>query len=92
MIHEIRTAMRDPNKWVVRLRYVDSKGIATIRVVSPIRLEGDSIMVLCLAREECRRLLLKRVSKVELVAASDVLMPVEIIQERLEATDQREGK
>jgi hypothetical protein len=35
---------------------------------------------------------LKRVSKVELVAASDVLMPVEIILERLEATDQREGK
>jgi predicted DNA-binding transcriptional regulator YafY len=77
----LMTAMRDPDQWVVRLRYVDSKGVATIRVVSPIRLEGDSVMVLCLAREECRRLVLKRVSQVELVAACDVLMPVSITVE-----------
>lgn len=82
MITELRTAMRDPDRWVVRVRYVDSKGIATVRVVSPIRLEGDSIMVLCLARQECRRMVLKRVSRVELVAACDVLMPVEIIVEK----------
>lgn len=76
-------ALRDPDRWVVRLRYVDSKGVTTVRVVSPIRLEGDSVMVLCLAREECRRLIMARISNVELVAACDVLMPVEIIVERL---------
>lgn len=73
------TALRDPDQWVVRLRYVDSKGVATIRVVSPIRIEGASFMVLCLAREECRRLILARVSDVELVKACDVLMPVAIV-------------
>jgi hypothetical protein len=41
-------------------------------------------MVLCLAREECRLLAMDRVSEVELVAACDVLMPVEIIVESVE--------
>lgn len=75
--------MCDPERWVVRLRYRDSKGVTTVRVVSPIRFEGvsakRSVMVLCLSREECRRLILVRVSDVELIPASDVLMPVEIV-------------
>lgn len=77
---KILTAMRDPDRWVVRLRYVDSKGVATVRVVSPIRLEGKMLMVLCLAREQCRLLVLERVSDVELLPACDVLMPVPIVQ------------
>ncbi len=71
--------MRDPDKWVIRLRYVDSKGVATVRVVSPIRLEGKSLMALCLAREECRRLILDRITCVEMVPSCDVLMPVPIV-------------
>lgn len=73
-------AMRDPDNWVVRLRYVDAKGTTTVRVVSPIRFEGELVMVLCLAREQCRLLALERVSHVELLPASDVLMPVPITQ------------
>ena len=72
-------AMRDPDRWVVRIRYTDSKGKVTIRVVSPICLIKDSILVLCLAREEPRRLKVNQISDVELVAASDVLMPVPIV-------------
>ena len=72
-------AMRDPDTWVVRLQYKDSKGVVTIRVVSPVRIEDDAVLALCLAREECRLFKLEQVSQVELVRSSDVLMPVEII-------------
>lgn len=78
--HSLIAAMRDPDNLVVRLQYQDSTGKTTIRVVSPIRLEGDSIMALCLAREQCRRLILSRISKVELIRACDVLMPVPIVE------------
>jgi predicted DNA-binding transcriptional regulator YafY len=74
------TAMRDPDQWVVRLRYKDAAGKTTIRIVSPIRLEGASVMALCLAREQCRRLILNRISHVELIQACDVLMPVPIVE------------
>ncbi len=71
--------MRDPDTWVVRLQYKDSKGVVTIRVVSPVRIEAAAVLALCLAREECRRFKLEQVSQVELVRSSDVLMPVQII-------------
>jgi predicted DNA-binding transcriptional regulator YafY len=77
---DLLAAMRDPDTWVVRLRYKDSKGDVTIRVVSPVRIEGESVLALCLAREECRRFKLCNVSQVKLVRASDVLMPVQIIK------------
>jgi predicted DNA-binding transcriptional regulator YafY len=75
---QIRKAMRDPASWVLRLRYKDNEGITTIRTVSPYRIDADSILVLCLAREECRRLKLSSCSEIELVSAADVLMPVAI--------------
>ena len=79
MMPIFRAAMRDPDRWVVRLQYIDAKGISTVRVVSPIRFENDSVVVLCLAREQCRRLILDRVSDVKLLHAADVLMPVPIL-------------
>jgi hypothetical protein len=79
MMAVLRAAMRDPDNWVVRLRYIDAKGISTIRVVSPIRFENDSVVVLCLAREQCRRMILERVSDVKLLHSADVLMPVPIL-------------
>ena len=74
----ILKALRDPDNWVIRLRYKASAGVTTIRTVSPYRIYDDSILVLCLAREECRLLKLDRCSDIELVPAADVLMPVAI--------------
>ncbi len=77
-MRQIVQALHDPDNWVIRLHYKDGNGVTTIRTVSPYRIDDDSMLVLCLAREECRRLKLSRCSQIALVPASDVLMPVEI--------------
>lgn len=74
----LTTALNDPDHWVIRLQYTDGKGITTIRTISPYRIDGDSMLILCLGREEFRSLKLSRCKKIELVPACDVLMPVAI--------------
>jgi predicted DNA-binding transcriptional regulator YafY len=70
-------AMRSPDDFVVSMEYVDSKGEATRRVVSPIRfLPGDRFLGLCLCREEPRQFHLDRCSRVRLTSAHEVLMPM----------------
>lgn len=74
-----KQAMVDSDNWVVRVRYMDSKSQTTIRLVSPIRWVGrDKVLVMCLGRTEPRLLKLDRCSDLELVPASDVLMPMPI--------------
>jgi predicted DNA-binding transcriptional regulator YafY len=78
-IGRIHQAMKSPDDYVVRLVYRDRSGTMTQRVVSPIRfLDGRNLLALCLCRESPRRFELERCSEVELLDASDVLMPVEI--------------
>ena len=73
----IRIAMRDADQHVIAMDYVDSKGVASHRVVSPIRfLSGDRFLALCLCREEPRQFYLNRCHNVTLMNASDVMMPV----------------
>ena len=73
----IRRAMQQPDDLVVEFDYQDSKGVATHRVVSPIRfLGGDRFLGLCLSREEPRQFYLQRCQKVELHWAADYLMPL----------------
>lgn len=71
--------MNAPEEHVIKLHYRDKAGVVTERIVSPIRFVGDSAMLaLCLSREEPRRFELEMCSKIELLSANDVLMPVEI--------------
>jgi predicted DNA-binding transcriptional regulator YafY len=75
----INKAMREPDSFVLRLCYRDSKGNVTRRVVSPIAIDGrESMRALCLCREQVRQFKFESCSSVELVDANDVLMPVEI--------------
>jgi predicted DNA-binding transcriptional regulator YafY len=69
--------MADSDQWVVAFGYQDSKGNQTRRVVSPIRfLSPERFLGLCLGREECRQFYLSRCSNLEILPASDCLMPV----------------
>ncbi len=73
----LRRAMQDPEKWVISLEYVDSKGVVTKRLVSPIRfLSSRRFLALCLCREEPRQFYLERCQNVELTPADQVMMPV----------------
>lgn len=75
----INKALREPDSFVVRLCYRDSKGAVTRRVVSPISIAGrETMRALCLCREQVRIFYLDRCSKFELLNANDVLMPIEI--------------
>ena len=77
MTTSLRQAMQDPEKWVISLEYVDSKGVATKRLVSPIRfLSSRRFLALCLCREEPRQFYLDRCHNVELTPADQVMMPV----------------
>ena len=73
----LQRAMHDPDRLVVELDYTDSKGIATHRVVSPIRfLPGGRFLGFCLCREEPRQFHLNRCSNVSLHRAENYLMPM----------------
>lgn len=73
----LQRAMHDPDRLVVELDYVDSKGVSTHRVVSPIRfLPGDRFLGFCLCREEPRQFHLARCSNVSLHRAENYLMPM----------------
>jgi predicted DNA-binding transcriptional regulator YafY len=72
-------AMQAPENWVVSLEYVDSRGAATRRVVSPIRfMSGGRFLGLCLCREEPRQFYLNRCRRIQLRRAEDYVMPVPV--------------
>lgn len=77
----IRRAMNHPEDLVVQLDYTDSKGATSRRVVSPIRyLSQERFLALCLCREEPRQFYLERCHNVRLEQASNVLMPVAMLE------------
>jgi predicted DNA-binding transcriptional regulator YafY len=70
-------AMHQSDDLVVEFDYTDAKGVATHRVVSPIRFLGrDRFLALCLSREEPRQFYLDRCQNMRLAQAADFLMPV----------------
>ncbi len=72
-------AMQAADDYVVSLDYLDSKGVLTRRIVSPIRfLSGDRFLALCLCREEPRQFYLNRCHNIKLCRASDFVMPVPV--------------
>lgn len=71
--------MQDSDNLVVTMDYVDSKGVSSHRVVSPIRfLGGNRFLALCLCREEPRQFYLDRCRNVALMNAAEVMMPLAI--------------
>lgn len=73
-------AMLQKDDLVIVFDYTDSKGVASRRVVSPIRfLGGDRFLALCLSREEPRQFHLVRCRNMKLDWASSYMMPVEIV-------------
>jgi len=73
----LHRAMHDSDRFVVELDYLDSKGIRTRRVVSPIRfLPGGRFLGFCLCREEPRQFHLTRCSNLSLQRAENYLMPL----------------
>ncbi len=73
----IQRALRQADDLVLVFDYCDSKGIATRRVVSPIRfLASDRFLALCLSREEPRQFYLDRCQNLQLALAANFVMPV----------------
>jgi predicted DNA-binding transcriptional regulator YafY len=78
-LEKINKAMVAPDDFVIRMTYKDSSGVKSRRVVSPIRfINNDMLLALCLCRETPRAFKLSCCDEIELVAATEVLMPVEI--------------
>ncbi len=77
MRQKLIKAMQNSDDLVVQFNYLDSKGKATRRVVSPIRFLGtDRFLGLCLSREEPRQFYLQRCDNIQLNQAADYVMPV----------------
>jgi predicted DNA-binding transcriptional regulator YafY len=76
----IQRAMYQSDDLVVVFDYVDSKGNASRRVVSPIRFVGeDRFLGLCLSREEPRQFYLSRCQNVRIGMAANFMMPVPLM-------------
>jgi predicted DNA-binding transcriptional regulator YafY len=73
----IARALRQADDLVLVFDYLDAKGVATRRVVSPIRFLGsDRFLALCLSREEPRQFYLARCQNLHLDWAANFVMPV----------------
>ena len=73
----LRRAMQDSDDWVIEMDYIDAKGNASHRTISPIRfVGGDRLLALCLCREAPRQFQLARCQNVRLLPAAEVLMPM----------------
>lgn len=78
---KIRKAMNDSDQWVICCHYTDRKGVATTRIISPIRFVDDTrIVAICLCREEPRQFVLSRMKNVRLMPSSEVQMPMPITE------------
>ncbi|GAA5510073.1 hypothetical protein [Novipirellula caenicola] len=78
---QISRAMRDPDRWVIRITYRDVNGVATIRRVSPTRWQNDYLFrALCTGRGDHRQFDVRRIESVELDNAADVLMPEGVVK------------
>jgi|694.fasta_scaffold76626_8 hypothetical protein len=79
--YKINQAMRDPERWAVRIVYRDDLGRRTRRIVSPTRWGASgrfSFLALCTGRQEQRWFKSASVEQAELVSSADVLMPTKI--------------
>lgn len=72
----LNVAMEAPEQFVAAIKYLDSRGNVTERIVSPIRyLTPRLVSVYCLGREAPRSLRISGMLQVRLKITSDVLAP-----------------
>ncbi len=75
----LQRAIHQPDDLVIEFDYLDAKGAATHRVVSPIRFLGKNrFLALCLSREEPRQFHIQRCEGAHLEPAANYLMPLEM--------------
>lgn len=85
LIEQLRRAIAkgidSPESVVLEIQYRDAKGHETQRTISPVRLEddGQSLMALCLAKEEPRKFKLASIKSFTLVDANDCMMPMPMV-------------
>ena len=76
----LRKAMICPDDFVVEMRYRDSRGNETRRIVSPIRfLSSGKFLGLCLCKEEPRQFNMERCFELAIRPAYDYVMPVPLV-------------
>lgn len=79
IVKRVSQAMREHDRWSIRLRYRDKFGDTTDRYVSPVRMLGlHAFLGLCLSREEPRRFEFARCVSAELVRSHELTMPCSI--------------
>ncbi len=73
----INRAIQQSDDLVIVFDYLDAKGQASRRVISPYRFLGDShFLGLCLTREEPRQFQISRCRNVKIDLANNYVMPV----------------
>jgi hypothetical protein len=80
MRHLIHRAIRQADDLVLVFDYLDSKGVMSRRVVSPVRFLGNErFLALCLSREEPRQFYLNRCFNLRLDRSTNYVMPVPMV-------------
>lgn len=79
---KLARSMRDPDHWVCRIVYQDRGGNFTARVISPVRFTSNdqSVLALCLGREENRYFQVSGIKSIALVNAATVLIGEEKVE------------
>ncbi|EMI20515.1 hypothetical protein RMSM_02547 [Rhodopirellula maiorica SM1] len=78
---QVSKAMRDPDRWVIRITYRDADGVVTDRRVSPTRWKNDYLFrALCTGRGDHRQFDIRRIESIKLDNAADVLMHEGVIK------------
>ena len=69
----------DHDRYAAQIQYTDTKGRSTVRTVSPIRYSTpETLLAICLGREEPRAFKVQNITRAKLVDANDILAPIEV--------------
>lgn len=74
---DLARAIQSPDRWLIRMRYVDAKQQTSERLISPVMLSSDRsrVLALCLTREDWRWFRVSDCQNVRLVNANLYSMP-----------------
>ena len=80
MRQKIARAMQHPDDWVCEIVYLTERGERHRRTISPIRWSNHkySINAMCFARCEPRNFRVSRIESLEMVRASERMMPLDL--------------
>lgn len=70
----VAVALQSGDTFCLRFHYTDSKQQESIRIVSPIRFDGQHhFLGMCMGREEVRKFDLARIEQIAMVLSADVM-------------------